>query len=317
MCGRGASKPRGAPPISASTSSTSASSWSCRRCFSRRCSSSSVSSSASVKWACCGRSGSVPDRSGGCSSAKRCSCLSPAARSASLARSRYASLIMFGLRTWWVDAVGTTALTLHVTPASLIAGAVGGVVAAVVCIWWTLRALGRVSERSLLAGDIADQRMRDRVGGLKTRRSAGEVARRRDLVARACSGWCCCWWLAALDGSRARGRSLAPASRCSSHRCVCSARAAAARPERARPGMAGSLYRAWIPQRALSSRPQRAVDGGDCVGHVHPDLGRCLSTRRAGERPGTALRRGRLRRLRRHAAAHRRATPTAEADASH
>ncbi len=67
----------------------------------------------------------------------------------------YASVIMYGLRTWWVDAVGTTALTLHVTPASLVAGAAGGVVAAVACIWWTLGSLGRISERSLLAGEIA------------------------------------------------------------------------------------------------------------------------------------------------------------------
>ena len=57
--------------------------------------------------------------------------LSPAACSASLGALAYASVIMLGLRTWWVDAVGTTALTLHVTPASLAAGAVGGVVAAV------------------------------------------------------------------------------------------------------------------------------------------------------------------------------------------
>jgi ABC-type antimicrobial peptide transport system permease subunit len=67
----------------------------------------------------------------------------------------YAWVIVFGLRTWWVDAVGTTALTLHITPASLIAGALGGVLAAIACIWWTLRVLGRVSERSLLAGDVA------------------------------------------------------------------------------------------------------------------------------------------------------------------
>jgi ABC-type lipoprotein release transport system permease subunit len=67
----------------------------------------------------------------------------------------YAAVIMYGLRTWWVDAVGTTSLTLHATPVSLAAGAIGGVVAAVACIWWTLRSLGRVSERSLLAGEIA------------------------------------------------------------------------------------------------------------------------------------------------------------------
>ena len=66
----------------------------------------------------------------------------------------YAAVIMYGLRTWWVDAVGTTSLTLHITPTALAAGAVGGVVAALACIWWTLRSLGKVSERSLLAGEI-------------------------------------------------------------------------------------------------------------------------------------------------------------------
>jgi putative ABC transport system permease protein len=67
----------------------------------------------------------------------------------------YASLIMTALRTWWVDAVGTTALSLHVTGISLAAGAVGGVLAAVICIWWTLRGLRRISERSLLAGQVS------------------------------------------------------------------------------------------------------------------------------------------------------------------
>jgi ABC-type antimicrobial peptide transport system permease subunit len=66
----------------------------------------------------------------------------------------YGHLMMTGLRTWWVDAVGTTALTLHVSMPSLIGGAVGGVLAALACIWWTLRMLGRVTERSLLAGQI-------------------------------------------------------------------------------------------------------------------------------------------------------------------
>ena len=66
----------------------------------------------------------------------------------------YGGLMMTGLRTWWVDAVGTTALTLHVSAMSLIAGAAGGVAAALVCLWWTLGALARVSERSLLAGQL-------------------------------------------------------------------------------------------------------------------------------------------------------------------
>jgi len=66
----------------------------------------------------------------------------------------YAALLMHGLRTWWVDAVGTTALTLHISWLWLVVGAVGGGAAAVVCIFFTLRRLGRSSTRSLLAGSI-------------------------------------------------------------------------------------------------------------------------------------------------------------------
>jgi len=68
----------------------------------------------------------------------------------------YGALMMTGLRTWWVDAVGTTALTLHLSPISLVAGAAGGTIASVACIWWTLRVLARVTERSLLSGQLAD-----------------------------------------------------------------------------------------------------------------------------------------------------------------
>jgi ABC-type lipoprotein release transport system permease subunit len=66
----------------------------------------------------------------------------------------YGAAMMAGLRTWWSGAVGTTALTLHVSAVSLIAGAAGAIAAAMVCIWWTLRGLARISERSLLAGTI-------------------------------------------------------------------------------------------------------------------------------------------------------------------
>ncbi len=66
----------------------------------------------------------------------------------------YAALLMHGLRTWWVDAVGTTALRLHVSWVWMVVGALGGIVAAVVCIYFTLRRLGRSSTRSLLAGTV-------------------------------------------------------------------------------------------------------------------------------------------------------------------
>jgi putative ABC transport system permease protein len=67
----------------------------------------------------------------------------------------YGALMIAGLRTWWSGAVGTRDLVLHVSPLSLLAGAAGAVIAATLCIWWTLRGLSRLSERSLLAGSIA------------------------------------------------------------------------------------------------------------------------------------------------------------------
>jgi putative ABC transport system permease protein len=66
----------------------------------------------------------------------------------------YAALLMYGLRTWWVGAVGTTALTLHISWLWLVVGAVGGIAAALVCIFFTLRRLGRSSTRSLLTGSV-------------------------------------------------------------------------------------------------------------------------------------------------------------------
>ena len=62
----------------------------------------------------------------------------------------YGQLIVYGLRTWWIGAVGTTQLALHVSPQSLIIGASGGVLAAVFCVWWSLRAVARLSPRALL-----------------------------------------------------------------------------------------------------------------------------------------------------------------------
>ena len=69
----------------------------------------------------------------------------------------YAGVMMIGLRTWWVGAVATTSLTLHVSPMSLLGGAAGAMEASMICIWWTLRGLGRVSERGLLAGNVTER----------------------------------------------------------------------------------------------------------------------------------------------------------------
>ena len=68
----------------------------------------------------------------------------------------YADVIMYGLRTWWVDAVGTTLLTLHVSPGSLFLGVAGGMLAAVVSTALTLIALARATPRRLLSGSLPE-----------------------------------------------------------------------------------------------------------------------------------------------------------------
>lgn len=64
----------------------------------------------------------------------------------------YAWLMMMGLRTWWIAAVGTSELYLHIEGVSLILGYVISLVVVLFAIWRTVRRLGRVPVRSLLAG---------------------------------------------------------------------------------------------------------------------------------------------------------------------
>jgi putative ABC transport system permease protein len=83
----------------------------------------------------------------------------------------YAAVLMAGLGSWWAGAVGTDALRLHVSTWSLAAGAIGAVAAAAICVWWTLRGLSRLSERSLLAGHLAGDDVAA-AGGHKALRSS-------------------------------------------------------------------------------------------------------------------------------------------------
>ncbi|MBO0860079.1 MAG: FtsX-like permease family protein, partial [Chloracidobacterium sp.] len=83
----------------------------------------------------------------------------------------YGALMMFGLRTWWVGAVGTTLLELRVTPQSLLIGALAGVATALACVWWTLRSLRESSPRSLLTGS-AEDRNRERGSSIFNSRSS-------------------------------------------------------------------------------------------------------------------------------------------------
>ncbi len=64
----------------------------------------------------------------------------------------YGWFLVFGLRTWWLGAVGTQQLFLHVSWIELSIGAVTGIIASLGTIFWTLRALRKISPRALLAG---------------------------------------------------------------------------------------------------------------------------------------------------------------------
>jgi hypothetical protein len=68
----------------------------------------------------------------------------------------YSALIMLALRTLWVDAVGTTALTVHVSPLPLVIGGLAGIAAGLVCIAWSLRVLRGASTRQLMSGGWVD-----------------------------------------------------------------------------------------------------------------------------------------------------------------
>jgi len=66
----------------------------------------------------------------------------------------YGWLMMVGLRTLWLPAVGSPLLFLHVTPLSLILGWLISVLVVLASIWSTVRKLGRVPATSLLAGSF-------------------------------------------------------------------------------------------------------------------------------------------------------------------
>ncbi|HWA98083.1 MAG TPA: FtsX-like permease family protein, partial [Pirellulales bacterium] len=72
----------------------------------------------------------------------------------------YAWLMIVGLRTWWVAAVSTPFLHLHLSPLSLIGGYFTGVFTSAAAITWALRMTRHVPVRSLLAGDFREPELR-------------------------------------------------------------------------------------------------------------------------------------------------------------
>jgi len=64
----------------------------------------------------------------------------------------YTWLMVTGLRTWWVDAVGTTALRLYVEPRTLVIGLVASLAVAFCAILWAVWQIGKTEAARLLAG---------------------------------------------------------------------------------------------------------------------------------------------------------------------
>jgi ABC-type antimicrobial peptide transport system permease subunit len=69
-----------------------------------------------------------------------------------LAALGYAALMIHGLTTWWIGAIGTRFLILSAQPLSLVIGFVSAVAIAMLAVWWGLRRLRNVTVRALLAG---------------------------------------------------------------------------------------------------------------------------------------------------------------------
>ena len=71
----------------------------------------------------------------------------------------YAAVMVYGLTTWWVDAIsqGNTSvpfLTLYISPMSLLFGFASGVCLAMLTILWSVRGVANVPLRALLHGNV-------------------------------------------------------------------------------------------------------------------------------------------------------------------
>jgi len=87
----------------------------------------------------------------------------------------YAWLMMAGLRSWWLPAVGTAHLSLHVELSTLLAGWCAAVFAVLLAVAWTVRRLAKLPPAALLAGSTAAA-ARQRPGRLARRLAAGTAA---------------------------------------------------------------------------------------------------------------------------------------------
>jgi ABC-type antimicrobial peptide transport system permease subunit len=71
----------------------------------------------------------------------------------------YAWILMFGLRTWWIQAIGAPFVVLHVNLATLGLGYLSALAVTLLAIVWTLRQLRKVPATALLHGVTTSERI--------------------------------------------------------------------------------------------------------------------------------------------------------------
>jgi putative ABC transport system permease protein len=69
----------------------------------------------------------------------------------------YSELIIYGLKTWWIGAIGTRFLNIHISPISLVMGLVITAAITSFALWRSLSSLKKFSARGLLLGNQLDE----------------------------------------------------------------------------------------------------------------------------------------------------------------
>ncbi len=95
----------------------------------------------------------------------------------------FAATMMLALRTWWLDAVGTSFLFLHVTSLSLILGYVISCLAVIFSIWLAIRKMVRQPKPGLLRGVVESE------GTVKSGLRARQIALTSLVLALAMLAW--------------------------------------------------------------------------------------------------------------------------------
>ena len=82
----------------------------------------------------------------------------------------YAQLMIFGLQTWWLPAIGTPFMELHVSPWSIVSGLLTALAVVMISIRLTVQHLGQVPATALLAGetDFTDITLKSRTEKTKS-----------------------------------------------------------------------------------------------------------------------------------------------------